>query len=507
MHVGDRRTIPNEPSSLREAVRPYLQLVDPKRRDKHTRIPLGHVWRYFRYTWSIPQTPIPGRSLLYLVRDAAHATHAVIGIAALSNCPVQLVPRDRAIGWSASALAEALAALFAPPTKRSARQAHEPFLRFHGVYQWLKPSFPVDGKPTTADQRAALEQVLDWLLQGIADAIAGIECRGLVTDEQIATPTPQVVEHLRQLSREFAAQRQHSLADPDGNYRPSAFVDDLNAEAPVADSVLNLEPKHSSNVRLNNSRRMLIRKKRASELARLLDARRTLVAQREILTSPDRVFDALGADDTRIAVNTAITAIKSRRIGTNLLEITTCGAVAPYNRMLGGKLVALLLLSPQVAADNLRRYGNEPTIIRSQLKNRPLVPDNTLVWLGTNNLYARGSSQYERLRLPAGTISPDQPEIRYTRFGATSGYGTVQFANDTVRALDSVLQRKRGYRDVNSVFGEGASPRLRKLRSGLDAIGFNANLRNAAPPRTADIRRASLPRRGTLPLWASHGVA
>ena len=38
------------------------------------------------------------------------------------------------------------------------------------------------------------------------------------------------------------------------------------------------------------------------------------------------------------------------------------------------------------------------------------------------------------------------------------------------------MRRRRGYRDVNSVFGEGASPRLRKLRSGLDAIGFNASL-------------------------------
>ena len=467
---------PERANSLREAVRPYLQLVDPKRRDKHTRIPLGHVWRYFRYTWSIPQTPIPGRSLLYLVRDAAHATHAVIGIAALSNCPVQLVPRDRAIGWSASALAEALAALFEPPKERRAHETHEPVLRFHGVYQWLKPALPADGEPTHADKRAALQRMLDWLLQGITDAIADIEYRGLATDEQIAAPTPRVVEHLRQLSREFAAQRQHSLADPDGKYRASTFGDALAAEAPVADSVLNLEPKHSSNIRINNSRRMLIRKKRASELARLLDARRTLDAKREILTSPDTVFNALDADETRIAVNTAITAIKSRRIGTNLLEITTCGAVAPYNHILGGKLVALLLLSPQVAADNLHRYGNEPTIIRSQLKNRPFVPDNTLVWLGTTSLYARGSSQYERLRLPAGTISPDQPELRYTRFGATSGYGTVQFANDTVRALDIVLQRKRGYRDVNSVFGEGASPRLRKLRSGLDAIGFNAGL-------------------------------
>ena len=144
--------------------------------------------------------------------------------------------------------------------------------------------------------------------------------------------------------------------------------------------------------------------------------------------------------------------------------------------MLGGKLVALLLLSPQVVADNNRRYGDEPAIIRSQLKNTRVVPDNTLVWLGTTSLFSHGSSQYERLRVPAGTIAPEQQEIRYRYLGETTGYGTVQFADDTVRALDSVMRRRRGYRDVNGVFGEGASPRLRKLRSGLDAIGFNASL-------------------------------
>ena len=94
---------PGRIEALRDAVRPYLQLVDPGVRDEHTGIALRDVWRYFRFTWSIPQTPIPGRSLLYLVRDAAHEHHAVMGIAALSNCAVQLVPRDRAIGWSALA--------------------------------------------------------------------------------------------------------------------------------------------------------------------------------------------------------------------------------------------------------------------------------------------------------------------------------------------------------------------------------------------------------------------
>ena len=467
---------PERADALRDAVRPYLQFVEANQRDEYTRIPLGHVWRYFRYTWSIPQTPIPGRSLLYLVRDAAHVSHAVVGIAALSNCPVQLVPRDRTIGWNASALAEVLTTLFAPPDERAVREASDHLFRFHGVYQWLKPAFPADAHPSSTAKRAALKRVSEWLHRGISEAIGDIECRGLATDEQIAAPTREVVDHLRHLSREFAARRQHALADRDGDHEVSLPGGTLADDAPVDDDVLNLEPKHASNPLVHNSRRMLVRKKRASELARLLDARRILAAQREILTDPDTVLGALDGDELRTAVNTAITAVKSRRIGTNLLEITTCGAVPPYNRMLGGKLVALLMLSPQVTADNLRRYGGEPTIIRSQLKNRPLVPDNTLVWLGTTSLFARGSSQYERLRLPAGVISPDQEEIRYTYLGGTSGYGTVQFADDTVRALDGVLKRKRGYRDVNSVFGEGASPRLRKLRSGLDALGFNAEL-------------------------------
>ena len=247
-------------------------------------------------------------------------------------------------------------------------------------------------------------------------------------------------------------------------------------EAPVDDDVLNLESKHSSNVPVNNSRRMLVRKKRATELARLLDARRIIDSNRESLVDPSVSFSTMEREEVRTAINTAINSIKSQRIGTNLLEITTCGAVAPYNRMLGGKLVALLLLSPQVMEDNNQRYGGVPAIIRSQLKNKQVVPDNTLVWLGTTSLYSHGSSQYERLKLPADTISLGQQEVRYQYLGDTTGYGTVQFSDATVRAVEAVMQSRRGFRDVNSVFGEGASPKLRKLRSGLDALGFNATL-------------------------------
>ena len=464
---------PTRTELLSQAVRPYLQLVDADRRDDHTGLRLRDIWRYMRYTWSIPQTPIPGRSLHYLVRDAAHKTHAIVGIAALNNCAVQLVPRDRAIGWCVPGLLDALMTLFAPHDQRAAREAKDPALRSQGIYQWLKALFPDGVDPPQETKRGALERIADWLLRGISTAIGEIECQGLVSDDEVARPRPHIIEHLRYLGREFAARRQEALA---GRVDNGIAMGNTIHDIPVDDDVLDLEAKHSSNARVQDSRRMLVRKKRAVELARLLYARRVLIANRDSVTDPLTAFVTIEQDEVRTAINTAFSAIKSRRIGTNLFEITTCGAVAPYNRMLGGKLVALLLLSPEVAADNRRRYGQRPTIIRSQLKNMRVVPDSTLVWLGTTSLFSHGSSQYKRLRLPAGVITADQPEIRYTYLGNTTGYGTIQFADDTVRALERVMRNRRGYRDVNSVFGEGASPRMRKLRSGLDAIGFNADL-------------------------------
>ena len=249
---------PARAAALRGAVRPYLQFVDAGVRDDHTGIPLGDIWRYFRYTWSIPQTPIPGRSLLYLVRDAAHDAHAVIGIAALSNCAVHLLPRDRAVGWSFSGLVDALTVLLGSPEQRAAREASDPALRLHGLYQWLKPQFGEDARPSTACRRAALECVADWLLRGVSTAIGEIEPQGLAMPSEIAAPTPQIVERLRHLSREFAARRQQVLAgrsDDDG-----AAAGAVAAEVPVDDELLDLEAKHSSNAPVHNSRRMLVGK-------------------------------------------------------------------------------------------------------------------------------------------------------------------------------------------------------------------------------------------------------
>jgi hypothetical protein len=432
--------------SLEKVIQPYLQLVpdqsEEEEKDKFTGIPLGEIWRYFRFTWTLPQLSIPGRQLLYLVRDAGHPSHAVMGIAALSNCAMQMKDRDYLIGWTFDAFAE---------RARIAAQA--------------------------SDAGEQLKRLFEQLETNIARALENLEPAGIVTAQDIQNPTPELVARLRRRSEEFARFREDALRELlAGDEQPYVLqeIEDLEFGAPpVSDAVLKLEGKVMSKRAIVAARRMLVAKKRAFEFARLLQARYHLRAGRNSFLNPATALATLRQDEFQIGVGTALFANKSARVGVSMLELTTCGAIKPYNQILAGKLTALLMLSPQVAADYRRRYGEEPSIISSQLKNAPVCRDNTLVYLGTTSLYALGSSQYERLRLPAGIIAPDQLELRYNHIGYTSGFGTVQFAPETARSVERILELKLGFQNVNSIFGEGPSPRLRKLRAGLEELGFD----------------------------------
>ena len=429
---GDERV-----AALGDAIKPYLQEAD-RSVDPTTGRQLREIWRYFRYSWSIPQVSTPGRQLLYLVRDGAHRAHPVIGIAALNNCPLEMgEKRERYIGWHLAAIVE----------------------RFIGA---------------AGKDKAALGEEVRWLEHQLETSLAEIDWTNLVTAEEVESPDDTVVRRLALRSQEFSKLRETLLREVAGSTLDQFEADlwDDAAAPPVDDDILKLEAKASVDARMHVARKQLVAKKRALALSRLLSARLVIAQHREELTDPDLACTALGKGKIGSAINIVLEALKGRRAGANLLEITTCGAIAPYNRILGGKLVALLMLSPQVSADYRRRYAS-PSIISSQMKNRRVIRDSTLVYLGTTSLYVHGSSQYNRLRLPAGTIAPEQECIRYNAIGQTSGFGTIQFSPDTSRAIDAYLAYERDFKEVNSVFGEGTSPKLRKVKMGLRKLGLD----------------------------------
>jgi hypothetical protein len=75
-------------------IAPYLQVAATGERCAFTGLLLQDIWRYFRHTWSNQYTSVPGRTMMFLVRDAAASHHPVIGIAALSSPIVQIRERD-----------------------------------------------------------------------------------------------------------------------------------------------------------------------------------------------------------------------------------------------------------------------------------------------------------------------------------------------------------------------------------------------------------------------------
>ena len=94
--------------------------------------------------------------------------------------------------------------------------------------------------------------------------------------------------------------------------------------------------------------------------------------------------------------------LKGERVGVNMMDITVCGAVAPYNLLLGGKLICLLLCSPEVINGYQHRYDRTKPV---SLHPACGVPRNQiraqLVLLCTTSLYGSALSQYSRVKVPA----------------------------------------------------------------------------------------------------------
>jgi hypothetical protein len=394
---------------LEEVCQPYLQLVDPDGRDPHSGLRLMDVWRYFRHSWATRYRSTPGRNLFYLVRDAAQPNHPVMAITALGNSVMQLTCRDDALGWSR----EGIAAL----VRR--------------------------GEATDAE-------VLRALKGRIAEDLGCIYLEDLPLPRGVPEViSDELLDRLLRIEEQAGAARLGRLKDADD--------DDIGSQRVADISKIDLVAMAKTD---------LFRSKRARAARELLRAYRAL---RQAST-----LAALTAtDDGNWAFGAAIRQLKKRFSATAMMEITVCGAVAPYNHLLGGKLACLMMTSPQVRRDYADRYDEGYSIIASQMAGRPIMKEPCLVFLGTTSLYTHHSSQYNRVSLPADAVSGQRSPVAYRYYGESNGYGSPNLSHETEAALEELTSAVRGYRNVNFVFGEGQSPKLRQLREGFAALGLD----------------------------------
>jgi hypothetical protein len=414
--------------ALRALIRPYIQIVTDSSTCEWTGHRLLDIWRYFRHTWASPYRSTPGRTMMVLVRDAAVEPHAVMGIAALSSAAVQINLRDEMIGWLPDQLLESL-------------------------------------------ERNPSQEMAAWL-QGVIDStmkeiyVEDLLEDGVVTLSGIKHPTPATLQRLDREARD--RREEHRREASSVSHKKAASGADRSAEE-----------------WRREARSPLFRSKRADLLATLLLGRCEIRKHSGRKLTAAGLVSLLRDGEGRRVVRKLIKRAKAERVGTAMADITVCGAVAPYNALLGGKCVSMMLTSPEVVLAYRARYAKTCSVIASSIAARPIVRAADLVFLGTTSLYGVGSSQYNRLRMPCERAGGKAGEvIEFSELGTTEGYGTLQFGADTIKALGTLVAQRRDGQRVNSVFGEGVNPRLRKARAGLDELGFASDiLLNHGSPR------------------------
>ena len=199
-------------------------------------------------------------------------------------------------------------------------------------------------------------EALLWAEKVVLDAIGEIYKVDLVRDQLIPADTRQwTVEHASACAAVGAAARdQHHRLMEAQQYKAS---DDVSTEeACVARAEL-----------------YLFRAKRALELAKLIPM---VIQFRGGLPNGTEGRDLLGKV-VRIA--------RSKTVGTEIADLTVCGAVAPYSHIAAGKLVAMLATTPQVIAEYKRRYGGSPGIIASSMAGRPVGRPANLCFIGSTS--------------------------------------------------------------------------------------------------------------------------
>jgi hypothetical protein len=432
--------------ALAQVVRPTLQVATPDDRCEHTGLPLFDVWRYFRHTWSLEYRTTPGRSLAFLVRNAARPMAPVMGIASIANAALQLRVRDNWIGWSTKKVLETIE---------------------HDHEQW-----PALRRAMVKTVASALENLRIDDLMAEAGDVEGAELE----------------TRLRALAGAAREARTRRLQERSSRSARGDSVESLH--------LLPTKPDGKTDW-VKASEGALFKRKRAETLANLLFAARVL---EHLPTRGQKIVAALEGKEAQRAITIAAREIRKVGLSSRLLDVNVCGAVPPYRELLVGKLVALAMASDEVAVAYRRRYFGQVSEIASQMAGAPIKRQSEVSILTTTSLYGAVSSQYNRLKISAKTVDGAPVAIRWRDLGNTEGWGTTHFAEGTVESLREVARDKVEHRNVNNVFGEGQSPRLRQVREGLAALGLDVEvyLKHSHPRRVyglelgADARQALL---------------
>lgn len=431
------------------------------------------------------------KSILHLIADGKRVAEELRAVAAL--------PRSRR--------PEALRAACRPYIQVASSDARDPYTGLNLFHVWryfrytwssryrrppgrhlaflirdaarpFHPVMAITALSSAVLQLTARDEWVGWTVHGL---LALIE-RGEVTDDE-------VLDALRYRVREDLANLYTEDLGFDGAAPPHDAALDARLESiAVAAQAARLERLRTNAVDrevsfepaalVEAARTPLFLAKRASAARVLLRLHRELAALRAPLR--EAVLDPR----SRNAVALALRQVKQHFAASSVMDVATCGAVPPYGPLLTGKLACLLMLTPFVRDAVRRAYQDEPSVIASQMAGRRLVRSPELAMLTTTSLYPERSSQYNRVKIPAGTLDGQTSPLGLLEVGRSLGHGSTNLSVEAEEVLAEIAAERRDVRNVNFVFGEGQSAKLRELREATSALNLSeADLIQHGSPR------------------------
>ena len=156
------------------------------------------------------------------------------------------------------------------------------------------------------------------------------------------------------------------------------------------------------------------------------------------------------------------------------MDAFTLGAVPPYNRLLGGKLVVCAAGSKEIVDAYQERYSGTTTWIDGNTIPAHLVMVTTTSAFGRSSIYNRVTYR-----------DPDTGDTRKVAvpLGYTKGYGNFHL-HEVYQDIKKFLIQQ-GYEDANKGYGRGPKPVWQNISKTLTMLGMSHEGLNHGIPRQA----------------------
>jgi len=176
----------------------------------------------------------------------------------------------------------------------------------------------------------------------------------------------------------------------------------------------------------------------------------------------DRLIGLLGLGDPVFSIGPRdrwVGWTKARRgqMLHHVMDAFVLGAVPPYNRLLGGKLVAMLVVSAEVREAFRRKYEDRATLITRRRQTGDLALVTTTSALGRSSLY-------NRIRF--------RDRLLYIPVGFTQGTGEFHFSNALYEAMTTFASVHCAPTAKHQQWGTGFRNRRELVKKCLTALGL-----------------------------------